>query len=80
MKIAYVCQSYPPMISGAALVAQRLAERIASRGHEVLLVAASDREWAYTDSTAGLKLAGLHSFPNPVWVGQRSLLWPRPML
>jgi len=77
MKIAYVCQSYPPMISGAALVAQRLAEGIASRGHEVLVVAASDRERAYTDSTAGLRLVRLRSFPNPVRVNQRFLLWPR---
>jgi glycosyltransferase involved in cell wall biosynthesis len=77
MKIAYVCQSYPPMISGAALVAQRLAEGIASRGHEVLVVAASDRQRAYTDSTAGLKLVRLRSFPNPVRVNQRFLLWPR---
>jgi len=77
MKIAYVCQSYPPMISGAALVAQRLAEGIASRGHEVLVMTASDQERAYTDSTAGLKLVRLRSFPNPVRVNQRFLLWPR---
>ena len=32
MKIAYISQPYPPMISGAALVAQRLAEGIAKRG------------------------------------------------
>ena len=77
MKITYVCQSYPPMISGAALMVQRLAEGIASRGHEVLVVTASDRQRAYTDSTAGLKLARLRSFPNPVRVDQRFLLWPR---
>jgi 1,2-diacylglycerol 3-alpha-glucosyltransferase len=77
MKIAYVCQSYPPMISGAALVAQRLAEGIASRGHEVLVMAASDRQRAYAESTAGLKLVRLRSFPNPVRVDQRFLLWPR---
>jgi glycosyltransferase involved in cell wall biosynthesis len=50
---------------------------IASRGHEVLVVTASDRQRAYTDSTAGLKLARLRSFPNPVRVDQRFLLWPR---
>ena len=71
MRIAYVCQSYPPMISGAALVAQRLAERIANRGHEVLVMAASDRKWPYTDSTTGFKLVRLRSFPNPMRVEQR---------
>ena len=65
------------MISGAALVAQRLAEGIASRGHEVLVMAASDRQRAYAESTAGLKLVRLRSFPNPVRVDQRFLLWPR---
>jgi len=77
MKIAYVCQSYPPMISGAALVAQRLAEGIASRGHEVLVVAASDRQRPRTDSTVNLKLVRLRSLPNPVRVNQRFLLWPQ---
>ncbi|NIO68484.1 MAG: glycosyltransferase [Anaerolineae bacterium] len=40
-------------------------------------MAASDRERAYTDSTAGLRLVRLRSFPNPVRVNQRFLLWPR---
>ena len=65
------------MISGAALVAQRLAEGIASRGHEVLVVAASDRQRAYTNSTAHLRLVRLRSFPNPVRVDQRFLIWPQ---
>jgi 1,2-diacylglycerol 3-alpha-glucosyltransferase len=65
------------MISGAALVAQRLPEGIANRGHEVLVMAASDRKRPYTDSTTGFKLVRLRSFPNPVRVDQRFLLWPR---
>ena len=43
MKIAIVCQSYPPMVSGAALVIQRLAEGIADRGHSVLVLSSSDQ-------------------------------------
>jgi hypothetical protein len=32
-RIAYICQSYPPMVSGAALVVQRLVEWITENGH-----------------------------------------------
>lgn len=77
MKIAYICRSYPPMISGAALVAQRLAEGMVERGHTVLVIAASDRQRVYVDGTNGLRLARLRSFSNPMRVGQRFVLWPR---
>ncbi len=77
MRIAYICQSYPPMVSGAALMAQRLAEGMTRRGHTVLVIAASDRRRAYTDSAGGLRLARLHSLPNPARVGQCFLLWPK---
>jgi hypothetical protein len=42
MRIAYLTQSYPPMISGAAHVAQQIAKGMAQRGHQVLVIAASD--------------------------------------
>jgi len=65
------------MTSGAALAAQRLAEGMTRRGHAVLVMAASDRKQAYTESATGLKLVRLRSFPNPTRVGQRFALWPR---
>ena len=43
MRIAYLTQSYPPMISGAALVVERLAKSMAERGHQVLVIAASNK-------------------------------------
>lgn len=83
MRLAFACQSYPPMISGAALVAQRLAEGLAARGHSVLVLAASERGKAYaTFSSAPLstsprpKVARLQSWPNPFRVGQRAVLFP----
>ena len=33
MRIAYFAQSYPPMISGTAIVAEQLAKEMAERGH-----------------------------------------------
>ena len=77
MKIAYISQPYPPMISGGGLVTQQLAKGIASRGHEVLVLAPSERGQAYADSTGSLKVVRLRSYPNPMRVGQCFSLWPR---
>lgn len=77
MKIAYLCQSYPPMISGAAFVVQRLANGMAARGHEILLISASDKGWAYIDRTNSLKSVRLRSYHNPLRVGQKFVVWAR---
>ena len=44
MRIAYLAQSYPPMVSGAAIVAEQLTNEMAKRGHQVLVIAASDKD------------------------------------
>ena len=62
MNIVYVCQSYPPMVSGAALVIQRLAEGIADRGHSVLVLTASDQRFGYTEDFTGLKITTRNIF------------------
>lgn len=77
MRIAYIAQSYPPMISGAALFVRQIAEGMASRGHQVLVLAASDRSQPYTVLDENLKVLRLKSFHNPMRVGQRVLSYPR---
>ena len=77
MRIAYLTQSYPPMISGAALSAQQTAEAMAKLGHQVLVIAASDREYPYHTYTDNLNVVRLRSFNNPLRVGQRLMLSPR---
>jgi 1,2-diacylglycerol 3-alpha-glucosyltransferase len=77
MRIAYLTQSYPPMISGAAISAQKTAEAMAKRGHQVLVIAASDREYPYHTYTDNLNVVRLRSFNNPLRVGQRLMLSPR---
>jgi glycosyltransferase involved in cell wall biosynthesis len=64
------------MVSGAAGVAQRLAQGMAARGHDVLVVASSDQERAYVEKFGRFKLVRLRSVPNPARVGQRFCLWP----
>ncbi len=77
MRIAYLTQSYPPMISGAALVTQQVAEAMAQRGHKVLVIAASDRDHPYLVQSGNLTILRLGSIHNPMRVGQRFLLYPR---
>ncbi len=78
MKILQICQSYPPMVSGAARIAAELAEGLTEAGHEVLVIAASDRsEGGYGEENGRLRIERLPSHHNPARVGQRYLLWPQ---
>ncbi len=77
MRIAYIAQSYPPMISGAAMFAQQLAEGMAQRGHQVLVIAASDKSYTYVIQKENLRILLLQSVHNPMRVGQRFLVYPR---
>ena len=77
MKITYLCQSYPPMISGAALVVQRHAQAMADAGNEVVILCASDEARSYISRSRGLRVVRLHSVSNPLRVRQRFVLWPK---
>ncbi len=77
MRIAYLTQPYPPMVSGASAVAEHLAKEMANRGHEVLVIAASEKERAYTQTEGNLTVMRLRSINNPLRVGQKILLFPR---
>lgn len=77
MRIAYLTQSYPPMISGAAILVERLAKSMAARGHQVLCIVASDKMSAYRSEQGNLTVVRLRSIHNPLRVGQRFLLYPR---
>jgi len=71
MKIAFINQSYPPMISGASIVVERLANAMSNRGHASLVIAASDIGKAYTTEKDNQKVVRLASFPNPKRANQR---------
>ena len=77
MRIAYLTQSYPPMISGAAIVVEGLAKAMAKRGHQVLVIAASDKNHPCVSYQENLTIMRLRSIHNPLRVGQRFLLFPR---
>lgn len=76
MKIAYITQSYPPMISGAAIVVERLAQDMAARGHQIVVVAASDRGCTYVTQEHNTRVFRLTSIPNPKRANQFFTLGP----
>ncbi len=77
MRIAYITQSYPPMISGAAILVERLAKSMAARGHQVLCIVASDKISPYRSEQGNLTVVRLRSIHNPLRVRQRFLFYPR---
>ncbi|HEX2696494.1 MAG TPA: glycosyltransferase, partial [Anaerolineales bacterium] len=77
MRIAYLTQSYPPMVSGVAVVVQRLAECMTARGHTVLVIAASDRGDSYLTFKNNFLLLRLRSAVNNFRAQQRFLVYPR---
>jgi len=77
MRIAYLTQSYPPMVSGAAISVQQLAESMSQNGHKVLVLAASEKEHAYHIYRENITVMRLQSIKNPLRIGQRLMLNPR---
>jgi glycosyltransferase involved in cell wall biosynthesis len=76
MKIAILSQSYPPMISGAAIFVERLAEQMSARGHEVMVLTSSDQPYPYRVRKPNLRLERCRSYYNPWRKAQRFALWP----
>jgi 1,2-diacylglycerol 3-alpha-glucosyltransferase len=80
MKIALLASSYPPMVSGAALFAEKLALEMAKRSHEVLVLTTSDRSYPYRVTGSRLIVERFRSYPNPLRVSQRMTVWPHHMI
>lgn len=75
MKIAYVCQSYLPTTSGAALVVRRLVEGISARGHSVVVLAPSDYGHGYIERADKFIVVRLRSFKNPIRIDHHFTFW-----
>ncbi|HQI20706.1 MAG TPA: glycosyltransferase, partial [Leptospiraceae bacterium] len=64
------------MVSGASILAEQLAQSMARRGHEVLVIAASDTGRRYSFQKDNLTVLRLESFRNPARANQRLLRFP----
>jgi phosphatidylinositol alpha 1,6-mannosyltransferase len=76
MRIAYLTQSYPPVVSGAAVVVHGLAEGMAQRGHQVLVLTASENALPYEVNMPGLKIQRFRSIRNPFRANHYFAPWP----
>jgi glycosyltransferase involved in cell wall biosynthesis len=76
MRIAMVTQSYPPMVSGAAIFVRRLTEALAKHGHSVLVLAASDTSNPSISNERNLTIVRMRSLHNSFRVNQRFTIWP----
>ena len=77
MRIAYVNQTYPPMITGVSHMLSHLAQGMVERGHTVQVIVASDIGKSYTVKTPGLELVRLRSVPNPLAANQRLIAFSK---
>jgi len=75
MRLALISQTYPPMVSGVSVAVGHLSQRLAARGHAVLVLAASHRGDPYQDVIGGAQVIRLRSRPTPMRVGQRWCWW-----
>jgi len=75
MRIALVSQAYPPMVSGASFFMEYLARGMAARGHEVLVIAASDSGVAKNIREEKLEIVRLKSSPNPLRANHHYVSW-----
>lgn len=76
MRIAYVCQTYPPILSGVSTVMCGLAEGMRSRGHSCLVIVASDTGAPYSQNSNNLKIVRFRSFVTPIAAKQRFMPFP----
>lgn len=67
MRILLVSHAYPPTISGVTVVVSKVAHEMVRRGHDVLVVAASDTGAPYEHDDDGVHVVRVRSAPNPYW-------------
>jgi glycosyltransferase involved in cell wall biosynthesis len=72
MRIMMFSHGYLPTLSGVTLVVQKIARAMVQRGHEVLIVTASDKHLPYQSEDQGVRLQRVLGIPNPFW-------WEGPM-
>ncbi len=67
MRILLLSHGYPPTVSGVTVVVQKLARALASQGHQVTVLTASESRQPYEVEDQGVRLLRTPSFHNPVW-------------
>jgi glycosyltransferase involved in cell wall biosynthesis len=67
MRIMMFSHGYLPTLSGVTLVVQKIARAMVQRGHEVMIVTASEKHLPYQSEDQGVRLQRVFGIPNPFW-------------
>ncbi len=67
MRIMMFSHGYLPTLSGVTLVVQKIARAMVRRGHEVMVVTASEKHLPYKSEDQGVRLERVFGIPNPFW-------------
>lgn len=78
MKIAFVCDSYYPVIGGTSKVATKLAEELAKNGHEVFVyTVAWDHNKRLKTGTENINNVRINRYRYLFKVGNYGTIWPQ---
>jgi len=80
MRIAYLTQTHPSPSRTDIAVPSQMIEAMAKRGHQVLVISASDREYSYHIYRNNIIIIQLRSFKCPLFIGQQPVFLPVPMI
>jgi len=80
MRIAYLTYHYPPIVNASRILTQQTTKAMAKRGHQILIVAASDREYTYHIYRDNITIVQLNSFKCPLYLGGQPLFLPFPII
>jgi hypothetical protein len=76
MRIAYLTQLHHPIINVNAILTPQAIEAMAKQGHQILVIAASDREYSYHIYRNNITIIQLRSYKCPLYVGQQPVFLP----
>lgn len=76
MRIAYLTHLHPYPGRADISLPPQTTEAMAKRGHQVLVIAASDREYTYHIYRNNIVIVQLRSFKCPVFIGQQPVFLP----
>jgi hypothetical protein len=80
MRIAYLIQLHPTSTRTDITLPTHMAETMANRGHRVLVIVASDRDYSYHIYRNNIIILQLRSFKCPLFIGQQPLFLPFPII
>lgn len=80
MRIAYLTQVYPFPGCPDIVLPPHTTEAMAQRGHKVLVIAVSDRDYTYHIYQNNITIVQLCSFKCPMFICQQPVFLPFPII